>query len=138
VREDQAIANSLKIVADETLSICPANEILTEYPADDYTAILIMSHHMVTDLSYLKQIVNQGYGYIGLLGSQKRKDRMMHGLAEEGLLGNMQWLDSFYAPVGLDLGAKHPNSIALSIIAEIQASFAKGSAGFLKDQRSGK
>ena len=51
-----------------------------------------------------------------------------------GFLEDDRWTERFHAPVGLDLGAENPPSIALSILAEIQAVLSGHDAGFLRDR----
>ena len=60
------------------------------------------------------------YGYLGLLGSRRRREEIFHTLAESGLLDTAP-PETLHAPVGLDLGAETPESIALAILAEIHA-----------------
>jgi len=90
-----------------------------------------MSHHMATDYAFLNQAARQNYSYIGLLGSKRRREKLLSALGEQGLLNNPEWTEKLHAPVGLDLGATHPTTIALSILAEIQARFTHTDAAFL-------
>lgn len=121
--KDDAIFKSLTPISGETVSVCAAEELAEKFSPDNATAILIMSHHMMTDLEFLKAAVTLDYPYIGLLGSRRRREKLLHELGDAGLLDNLSWVDRFYAPVGLDLGGQHPTTISLSILAEIQACF---------------
>lgn len=80
---------------------------------DEIDAAVIMTHHLESDASYLGQLCNKPLRYLGLLGPSARKGRLreMAGCPERQLFG----------PVGLDIGAELPASIALSIAAEIHA-----------------
>lgn len=93
-------------------------------PLAEFDAIIVMSHHLVTDRTYLSQLGDVGARYIGVLGPRARKDRLLAGLEEKGLAlrGKLR------GPVGLDIGADSPESIALSILAELQAAFSGASA----------
>jgi xanthine/CO dehydrogenase XdhC/CoxF family maturation factor len=81
--------------------------------------------------------------YIGVLGPQRRTREL---LAEAARLLKLpesatsetveRWLAQLHAPTGLDLGAESPETIALSVIAEIQKSFAKASALPLRQVRA--
>jgi len=115
-------------IAGEHVTWCKAQDLKTEFCPDDATAFLIMSHHMSTDFNYLKEVLSINYAYIGMLGSQRRKQRLLHSLGEQGMLDQpsiQKGLERFYAPAGLDLGGNHPTTIALSIISEIQAAFSQ-------------
>ncbi len=83
----------------------------------DYDAALVMSHHLVADAAYLAGLAAAGPRYVGLLGPSARRDRLLDdiGPAAAGLAGRLR------APVGLDIGARSPEAIAVSIVAEIHA-----------------
>jgi xanthine/CO dehydrogenase XdhC/CoxF family maturation factor len=89
---------------------------------DAYDAIVVMSHHLATDQTYLAQLAGVRAIYLGVLGPPARKQRLLDALGErgDGLHGRLK------GPVGLDIGADSPESIALSIVAELQAAFARG------------
>jgi xanthine/CO dehydrogenase XdhC/CoxF family maturation factor len=77
-----------------------------------------MSHHLHSDQAYLDALAaHAAIPYIGLLGPAPRRARLMQELGEKsrGLEGRL------HGPIGLDLGAKTPEAIALAIVAEIQA-----------------
>lgn len=121
-------------VAAEKVTVCAAEEITANFPADPMTAVLIMTHRLTTDLGFLKQALTGGYSYIGLLGSRRRRETLLAEAGTCGLLEDPSVAERLYAPVGLDLGSEHPATIALSIIAEIQAVFTGSGAGFLRDR----
>jgi len=127
---DQRVIRDTPISAGESIRICAPDDLQATFVPDSATAVLVMSHHMVTDLAYLKAAAHAGYSYLGLLGSKRRREKLLNELGELGMLENTEWLDSFHAPVGLDIGADHPTTIALSILAEIQAVFAGAKGGF--------
>lgn len=111
-----------------------AGEVAARFPRDDQTAVLVMSHHLATDLAYLGTLVTGGYPYLGLLGSRRRRETLLTSLGDAGLLENPRWTENFHAPVGLDLGASHPSSIALAIVAEVQAVLSGRKGGFLRER----
>lgn len=82
---------------------------------DEIDAAVIMTHHLESDAEYLAQLCGKPLKYLGLLGPMARKARLreMAGCPHEPLFG----------PVGLDIGAELPASIALSIAAEVHAVF---------------
>jgi xanthine dehydrogenase accessory factor len=86
-------------------------------PLGDYDAIIVMSHHLATDRKYLAELASVGTRYLGVLGPRARRDRL---LAELGA-GAQDLRERLKGPVGLDIGANSPESIALSILAELQA-----------------
>jgi xanthine/CO dehydrogenase XdhC/CoxF family maturation factor len=76
-------------------------------------AAVIMSHHLENDAAWLAAVAPHGLRYVGVLGPRARRDRLreMAACGERPLFG----------PVGLDIGAELPASIALSVAAEIHA-----------------
>lgn len=121
-------------VASETVTVCGEDEFVEKFPPDATTAVLIMTHRLITDLGFLKAALPGNYCYIGLLGSRRRRETLLAEAGACGILENPSVAERLYAPVGLDLGGEHPASIALAILAEIQAVFTESSAGFLRDR----
>ena len=134
VREQRMVAETPR-VAGEAIRAIAAEELRDQLAPDAATAVLMMTHHLATDLAFLKEILPAGYGYVGLLGSRRRRETLLGELGALGLLEDPSVTDRFYAPVGLDLGGHHPASIALAIVAEIQAALAGAPAGFLRDRK---
>lgn len=84
---------------------------------DAYEAAVVMSHHLPSDLEYLRALAASHAGYLGLLGPPHRRDKLLEDLGRdaEPLRRRLR------SPVGLNLGGRTPESIALSIVAEIHA-----------------
>ena len=108
--------------ADRALLIDPAAMSRELGPAQ-FDAVIVMSHHLLTDQAYLEQLAGVQVGYLGVLGPRDRRDRLLAALGEAGksLQGRLM------GPVGLDIGADDPESIALSLLAEIHAVLAGAS-----------
>ena len=103
--------------AAEYTLCAPAAELAQRLPLATFSAVVVMSHHLATDRVYLQQLCASTIPYIGLLGPQARRDRLLQdlGAAAISLRGRL------HGPAGLDIGADSPESIALSILAQIQA-----------------
>jgi xanthine/CO dehydrogenase XdhC/CoxF family maturation factor len=86
-------------------------------PLDDFDAIVVMSHHLATDRRYLAELAGVASRYLGVLGPRARRDRLLNELADVA----PQLRERLKGPVGLDIGADSPESIALSILADLQA-----------------
>jgi xanthine/CO dehydrogenase XdhC/CoxF family maturation factor len=76
-----------------------------------------MSHHLIADRAYLRQLAATQLRYVGLLGPAPRRHRLLAelGASTQGLKGRL------FGPVGLDIGARTPEAIAIAIVAEIHA-----------------
>ena len=82
-----------------------------------FAAAVVMSHHLPSDLAYLRALAATGIAYVGLLGPAARREKLLSdlGTAAHALRGRLR------APVGLPLGGRSPESIALAIVAELHA-----------------
>jgi xanthine dehydrogenase accessory factor len=65
----------------------------------------------------LKYAARSNAAYVGMIGSRKRVLSVFKKLAAEGL--SEEELQKVHAPIGLRIGAKSPQEIAVSILAEI-------------------
>jgi xanthine dehydrogenase accessory factor len=83
-----------------------------------FDAAVIMSHHLLSDIEYLRHLASQPPGYVGALGPVARRQRLLMELGSETSTAIEPHL---HAPVGLDIGANSPESIALAIVAEIHS-----------------
>jgi xanthine dehydrogenase accessory factor len=82
-----------------------------------FSAAVVMSHHLPSDLQYLRALSATNIPYIGLLGPAVRRERLLADLASDAERIRAR----LHAPVGLAIGGRSPESIALAIIAEIHA-----------------
>ena len=82
-----------------------------------FAAAVVMTHHLPSDLAYLRALAATGIAYVGLLGPAARREKLLSdlGTAAHALRGRLR------APVGLPLGGRSPESIALAIVAELHA-----------------
>ncbi len=81
-------------------------------------AVVVMSHHLTSDLAYLRELAAAGApAYVGLLGPMARRQRLASelGSAADQLQSRLR------GPVGMDLGAVTPEAIALAIVSQIHA-----------------
>lgn len=95
-----------------------------DLPLDNFAAAVVMSHHLDSDLTYLRQLAATDIPYVGLLGPAPRREKLRAqlGPAARRLDGRL------HSPVGLALGGRSSAAIALAIVAEIQA-FLNGQEG---------
>jgi xanthine dehydrogenase accessory factor len=80
-----------------------------------YLTLLTRGHEH--DEATLQRVVGSPAPYIGMIGSRRRVLVVFQRLVEQGVPD--KFLDRIYAPIGLDIGARTPEEIALAIMAEI-------------------
>jgi xanthine/CO dehydrogenase XdhC/CoxF family maturation factor len=104
--------------ADAVL-LCSPEKALSQIQADDRTVAVVMNHHFERDQETLSAMSHLRLNYVGTLGPKRRRERMLNGLKEAGLVISDDFVQTLHGPAGLDIGAKTPEEIALSIMAEI-------------------
>jgi xanthine/CO dehydrogenase XdhC/CoxF family maturation factor len=104
--------------------VAKPDNVLEQIAIDEHTVFLLMTHNYNYDMAMLRQLLGKNVTYIGMLGSKKKRERMLNELKEEGSNFTEQQLSVLHSPVGLDIGAETSEEIALSILAEIKAMFA--------------
>ncbi len=82
-----------------------------------FSAAVVMSHHLASDLEYLRALSAAPLPYIGLLGPRARREKLLSELGA----GAQRLRPRLHSPVGLNLGGRTPEAIALAIVAEIHA-----------------
>jgi xanthine dehydrogenase accessory factor len=93
------------------------DEALTKEPLGRRSAIVFLSHDPKIDDPGLIAALKSDCFYIGTLGSKKTQAARRARMAREGFGDNE--LARIHGPVGLDIGARSPAEIAVSILAEM-------------------
>lgn len=102
-------------------------------PGPDALAV-VMTHHYVHDVPILRTLLDRPLSYLGLLGPRKRAARILEDLEKEKPGSAVAARGRVHSPVGLDLGAETPEEVALSIVAEMQATLTRRNARPLKER----
>ena len=121
-----------RVLAGHSLSSWSTDELgLTERDA-----AVILTHSYEQDRAALQVLLPSTVGYLGLLGPRQRTDRLLGEVGLELGLTVEQCRSRLHSPVGLNIGAKEPMSIALAIVAEIYSVMERTSAKPVERQRS--
>lgn len=95
--------------ADQLLLGYP-KKLLNQISFSPYDFVIIMSHHFDKDQELLKALRKEQIKYLGVLGPRERTKRLLN-------LENIpSWI---YSPVGMNIGAKGHEEIAVSIVAQL-------------------
>lgn len=103
---------------DEIVLAWP-DEALSQLRIDSRTYIAILTHDPKFDEPALLTALARPARYIGAIGSRKTSADRVERLRRQGI--TPEQLARIRAPIGLDIGARTPEEIALSIAAEIVA-----------------
>jgi len=102
--------------------------------ADSFLVILTRGHSF--DQLCLEKALSTPARYIGMIGSRRKVEKIFSALEGKGI--QIREDRRVYAPMGLHLGDKSPEEIAISIMAEIIAVKSGGTGRFLRDLRGEK
>lgn len=101
-------------LADEV--ICDSFDNLEKYLVKDgYYAVVTRGHK--DDLTCVRTILKHPYQYLGMIGSKSKIRTTYENLKREGI--SEEEIDTICAPIGLNIGARTPAEIAVSILGEI-------------------
>jgi xanthine dehydrogenase accessory factor len=86
-------------------------------------AAVLLTHSYEQDQALLRELLSdtRELDYLGVLGPRQRTQRLIAEVASTLSLSPEECMARLHAPVGFDIGAHTPESIALSIITEIFA-----------------
>lgn len=102
--------------ADEIVVGWP-HELIERASIDSRSAICILTHDSKFDVPALLAALRTPAGYVGAMGSRRTTERRVERLRESGL-GDAE-LARIHAPIGLSIGAKRPEEVAVAIAAQI-------------------
>ena len=99
--------------------ITPSFENIDTSVFDSQTAVVLMSHSFNRDVQYLMALRDCRPAYLGMVGSVKRRERVLSMLLEYCPDISIDFLEQIHGPAGLSIGAENASEIAVSILAEI-------------------
>lgn len=102
--------------ADELVAEWP-HRFLERAPVDARTAICVLTHDARFDVPALQVALTTDAGYIGAMGSRRTTARRRERLVAEGAPEDA--LERIHAPIGLAIGSKTPQEVAIAIGAQI-------------------
>jgi xanthine dehydrogenase accessory factor len=95
----------------------PFDDVIERFPINDSSFIVIVTRGHSHDKTVLAQSLRTEAKYIGMIGSKRKVAIIYKQLMEEGFTKDD--LAKVCSPIGLDIGAKTPEEIAVSIVAEL-------------------
>ena len=98
--------------------ICkPFGEALDEVDGDPMTAFVIMTREHSHDVECLRKILQRPSAYIGMMGSRSRTEQIRQQMLDEGY--DPRKVEQIHMPIGLKIGSRTPEEIAVSVAAEL-------------------
>lgn len=89
--------------------------------AIESAAAVLLTHSYEQDRALLRELLPRNPKYLGILGPRQRTERLVGEISRQLGMTDEECMARLHAPVGFDIGAHTPDSIALSIVTEIFA-----------------
>lgn len=103
----------------DTIRVGDCVQLASEIDPETNSAVLILTGSHDLDFKILRTFKDRLPPYLGVIASKKKAKLFRDKLREEGW--NDADLESIHSPVGLSIGARTPEEIAISIVAELLA-----------------
>ena len=117
VDDRQEYAQELsKAGADQVLCL-PFDQALEQVPGGAETYFVVVTRAHAYDVVCLRSILKKPGAYVGMMGSRSRAALVRRQLLEAGM--DQARVEAIHAPIGLAIGAKTAEEIALSILAQV-------------------
>jgi xanthine/CO dehydrogenase XdhC/CoxF family maturation factor len=116
-----AYATAVRFPEAQLVQAAPVEEAVRHPAIAADSHVIVMSHRYRDDCAALRGLLARPLAYLGVLGPRHRTGRILDELAEEGIKPDDAVRERLFAPVGIDLGGASPETVALSIVAEVQA-----------------
>jgi len=117
VDEREEYANRDNIPDANEIVMIDFEKVFSKVPVDQNTYLVIATRGHNHDLDALKAGLKTEAGYIGLLGSKRKKALLFKTLRDEEF--SQTDIDRVITPVGLPISSVTPEEIAISIMAQI-------------------
>lgn len=116
--DDRAELNSTVPSQITTITdVAPPKFIADRKWQSDEALVMVSRNYEIDRDALAAALETTGAGYIGMMGSDRKVQRVFEQLKERGVA--KEKLQQVYAPVGLEIGADSPAEIAVSVIAEV-------------------
>ena len=109
----------------------PFDQAIRAVPLSAWTYLVLVTRGHEHDEATLRHVVGSSAPYIGMIGSRRRVLVVFERLRAMGV--PEEFISRIYAPIGVDIGARTPEEIALAILAEIVSVKRSGRAPSLRD-----
>lgn len=111
--------------------------LLRDLAIESEDAFVLLTHSYEQDRALLRKLLPHKPKYLGVLGPRQRTERLVAEIASQVDMSAEECMSCLHAPVGFDIGAHTPESIALSIVTEIVAVLNGREGMSLKKQTGG-
>jgi xanthine dehydrogenase accessory factor len=114
----EAFANEQRFPGADEIHVCPGYENLFEsFMINRSSSIVIVTRGHHFDQQVLAQALRTKAGYIGMIGSRRKRETIFRKLVEKGFSASA--LEQIHCPIGISIDAETPAEIGVSVVAEL-------------------
>lgn len=118
IDDRQEFANAERFPRADQFKVVPSfSRSFEGVEIDRHSYVVILTRGHLHDKTVLEQALKTDSGYIGMIGSRRKRDLIYQELLTKGF--SQADLERVHAPIGLAIGAETPEEIAVSIVAEL-------------------
>jgi len=117
IDDRKEFANKERFKKADELIVLPFSEVFEKINISSSSYIAIITRGHIHDLNVLREALKSSDGYIGMIGSKRKREKIYQALMDEGV--SDERLKQVYSPIGMDIDAETPEEIAVSIVAEL-------------------
>jgi xanthine dehydrogenase accessory factor len=103
--------------ADKIVVADSFDEAIASLEIDEESYLVLVTRGHAHDKTVLRQALRSRAGYIGMIGSLRKRDALYEALQKEGF--HPGEFARVCSPIGLEIGAETPEEIAVSIVAQL-------------------
>ena len=103
--------------ADEVVVLPSFDGCCDGLDAGEDAFIVVVTRGHMHDRNVLAEALRTKAGYVGMIGSKKKRDKIYASLLDDGF--TQADIDRCHCPIGLTIGAQTPEEIAVSIVGEL-------------------
>lgn len=114
----EEFANEQRFPGADEIHVCPGYEnLFGAFMINRSSSIVIVTRGHHFDQQVLAQALRTEAGYIGMIGSRRKRETIFRQLAEEGFSASA--LEQIHCPIGISIDAETPEEIGVSVVAEL-------------------
>jgi xanthine dehydrogenase accessory factor len=117
IDDRKEFANADRFPHADEIIVCPFIEAFEQISVSNASFITIITRAHIHDRDVLRAALHTPARYVGMIGSQRKRDLIYQSLVQEGIAAEA--LQRVHSPIGLDIGAETPEEISVSIVAEL-------------------
>jgi xanthine dehydrogenase accessory factor len=117
IDDRKEFANKERFKEADEIIVLPFSDVFEKINISSSSYIAIITRGHIQDLNVLRESLKRSDGYIGMIGSKRKREKIYQALMEEGV--SAERLRKVHSPIGLDIDAETPEEIAVSIVAEL-------------------